>query len=210
MLQEEYLEVLVAVYFLKKEKQSKPVHSGNIAQRLSLGDEEVIFKLKYLIEKGYIQSLGGILGNEAYVEPTSRGIDYIEDPYDSLRKDEDLIVSQVNNLNISNIGSQGATINIIDSSIILRNALKITSDDQNEVNHKLDQIKNVLKESAESNENLYQIMGGIKESLEKSDRVVVAQKLSLFQKIVSKVKDFQVLLQSTLSVYEIFKIIFHL
>jgi predicted transcriptional regulator len=200
VLQDEYLKVLIAVYFLKKEKQSKPVHSGNIAQTLSLGDEEVISELKYLIEKGYIKSLGGILGNEAYVEPTSKGIDYIENPYDSLRKDEGLIVSQVNNLNISNIGSQGATINVIDSSIILRNALKINNDEQNEVNHKLD----------ESNENLYQIMGGIKESLEKSDRVVVAQKLSLFQKIVSKVKDFQVLLQSTLSVYEIFKIIFHL
>ena len=71
-------------------------------------------------------------------------------------------------------------------------------------------IKNILKESAESNENLYQIMEGIKESLEKSDRVVVAQKLSVFQKIISRVKDFQFLLQSTLLVYEIFKIIFHL
>jgi hypothetical protein len=41
-------------------------------------------------------------------------------------------------------------------------------------------------------------MGGIRESLKESDRVVVAQKLSVFQKIISKVKDFQVLLQSTL------------
>ncbi|MGC8691338.1 MAG: hypothetical protein ACP5SP_07895, partial [Caldisericum sp.] len=62
----------------------------------------------------------------------------------------------------------------------------------------------------ESNENLYQIMEEIKENLEKCDIVVAAQKLSLFQKFVSKVRDFQVLLQSTLSIYEIFKIIFHL
>ena len=210
MLQNEYLEVLVAVYYLKKEKQDKPVHSGNIAQTLSLSDEEAISKLKYLIEKGYIKSLGGILGNEAYVELTSRGIDYIENPYDSLRKDEGLIVSQVNNLSISNIGSQGAKINIIDSSIILRNTLEINNDEQNKINDKLSQIKEILDKSAESNENLNQIMEGIKESLEKSDRVVVAQKLSVFQKIISRVKDFQVLLQSTLSVYEIFKIIFHL
>ncbi len=209
MLQEEYLKVLIAVYFLSEGNITHPIVSSGITQKLSISDEDAVNKIMYLDGKGYVK--GNLLFQwEAMANITSKGIDYIEDPYDSLRKDEDLIVSQVNNLNISNIESQGANINIINSSIILRNALKINNDEQNEVNHKLDQIKNILKESAESNENLNQIMEGIKESLEKSDRVVVAQKLSLFQKIVSRVKDFQVLLQSTLSIYEIFKIIFHL
>ncbi len=209
MLQEEYLKVLIAVYFLSEGNITHPIVSSGITQKLSISDEDAVNKIMYLDGKGYVK--GNLLFQwEAMANITSKGIDYIEDPYDSLRKDEDLIVSQVNNLNISNIESQGANINIINSSIILRNALKINNDEQNEVNHKLDQIKDILDKSAESNENLNQMMEGIKESLEKSDRVVVAQKLSLFQKIVSRVKDFQVLLQSTLSIYEIFKIIFHL
>lgn len=209
MLQDEYLKVLIAVYFLSEGNITHPIVSSGIAQQLSISDEDAVNKIMYLDGKGYVE--GKFLFQwEAMANITSKGIDCIENPYESLRKDEDLIVSQVNNLNISNIGSQSATINIIDSSIILRNALKINNDEQNEVNHKLDQIKNILKESAESNENLYQIMGGIKESLEKSDRVVASQKLSVFQKIISRVKDFQILLQCTLSTYEIFKIIFHL
>ncbi len=209
MLQEEYLKVLIAVYFLSEGNITHPIVSSGITQKLSISDEDAVNKIMYLDGKGYVK--GNLLFQwEAMANITSKGIDYIEDPYDSLRKDEDLIVSQANNLNILNIGSQGANINIINSSIILRNALKINNDEQNEVNHKLDQIKDILDKSAESNENLNQMMEGIKESLEKSDRVVVAQKLSLFQKIVSRVKDFQVLLQSTLSIYEIFKIIFHL
>lgn len=206
MLQDEYLKVLIAVYFLSEGNITHPVVSSGIAQKLSISDEDAVNKIMYLDGKGYVEGKF-LFKEEAMAKLTPKGIDYIENPYDSLRKDEGLIASQENNLNISNIGSQGSNINIINSSIIQRNTLEINNDEQNEINCKLDQIKDILDKS---NENLYQIMGGIKESLEKSDRVVMAQKLSLFQKIVSKVKDFQVLLQSTLSVYEIFKIIFHL
>ena len=209
MLQDEYLKVLVTVYFLSEGNITHPIVSSGIAQKLSISDEDAVNKIMYLDGKGYVEGKF-LFEEEAMAKLTPKGIDYIENPYDSLRKDEGLIVSQENNLNISNIGSQGAAINIFDSSIILRNTLELNNDERSEINCKLDQIKDILDKSAISNENLNQIMGGIKESLKKSDRVVAAQKLSLFQKIVSKVKDFQVLLQCTLSTYEIFKIIFHL
>jgi hypothetical protein len=208
VLQDEYLKILATVYFLSKGNMLYPVSSSEIAQKLSIGDEDAVSKIMYLDGKGYVK--GNLLFQwEAMANITSRGIDYIENPYDSLRKDEGLIVSQTNNLNISNVGSPDANINIIDSSIIQRNSVGISEGELNEINSKLGEILDGLKKVNISNEGLLKTVDEIKESLRNSDRVVAAQKVSKLQRFISGVRDFNTLLQATLLVYQIIGIIFH-
>jgi len=225
MLRDEYLLMLAVVYSSFNKSTLNKVRTSTIEKLISdiqkderpamqqilkilpSESDKISDLLYYLEEKGYIkgQWLPGLPGDrgiyDGFLNITAKGIDCIEDPFDTLSKEYPRIATASNVMNIN----ANRDVNIIESAIIQKNIQKFSDTELKELNNRLDELKDVISD-ASSKETLEEIRG----DLESNEKINAAQKLSKFQNFVAKMRDAGTLIQVTLLTYKIISLIFHL
>lgn len=223
MLRDEYLLMLAVVYFSCDGNTSNKVRIWNIEQdilkikkyerseiqqiqKILLSESDKISKLlSYLDETKYIKGQwqfhidGRIRSGSLNI--TAKGIDCIEDPFDTLSKEYPRIATASNVMNIN----ANRDVNIIESAIIQKNIQKFSDTELKELNNRLDELKDVISD-ASLKETLEEIRG----DLESNEKINAAQKLSKFQNFVAKMRDSQTILLTVQLVYNLIRSIFHL
>jgi len=216
MLREEHLVILSAIYYLYNENPAKTIFVGDIndlllkseAKSLSVTEsftkEKIVGIIRYLEEKGLVNVkwIGGWIDGAIHI--TSEGIDYIEDPLNTLAKEPPHISIASNTISINNTGGD---VNIISSSINQRNIQGFSGEELGEIQQKLKGLEKLIENSQIQEQAMLE---DVYKMLTKNDKINAAKQLNSLQRIIIGLKNFSLLLSTTLNIYELFRLIFHL
>lgn len=216
MLREEHLVILSAIYYLYNENPAKTIFVGDINDLLlkseaksllvteSFTKEKIVGIIRYLEEKGLVNVkwIGGWIDGAIHI--TSEGIDYIEDPLNTLAKEPPHISIASNTISINNTGGD---VNIISSSINQRNIQGFSGEELGEIQQKLKGLEKLIENSQIQEQAMLE---DVYKMLTKNDKINAAKQLNSLQRIIIGLKNFSLLLSTTLNIYELFRLIFHL
>ena len=220
MLREEHLVILSAIYYLYNENPAKTIFVGDIndlllkseAKSLSVTEsftkEKIVGIIRYLEEKGLVNVkwIGEWVEEwiDGAIHITSEGIDYIEDPLNTLAKEPPHISIASNTISINNTGGD---VNIISSSINQRNIQGFSGEELGEIQQKLKGLEKLIENSQIQEQAMLE---DVYKMLTKNDKINAAKQLNSLQRIIIGLKNFSLLLSTTLNIYELFRLIFHL
>jgi DNA-binding PadR family transcriptional regulator len=203
MIDEKYLRILAAIYYLSHQRPTSAIFpSVQVAETIGVDHDEILPDLRYLQSAGLLtaQWAGTV---QALVALTSKGIDYVENPLDTLRTTETSLI-QTNTINV------GGNFNAIESTIMQMNTSTISEADTNIVRDSYDKVIAQLPPDLVSSQDLQNNREELNAKLRAGDRLGAAAIISGLAKIVSIAKDATVLIQTLPIIYNAIRLLFHL
>jgi DNA-binding PadR family transcriptional regulator len=203
MIDEKYLRILAAIYYLSHQRPTSAIFpSVQVAETIGVDHDEILPDLRYLQSAGLLtaQWAGTV---QALVALTSKGIDYVENPLDTLRTTETSLI-QTNTINV------GGNFNAIESTIMQMNTSTISEADTNIVRDSYDKVIAQLPPDLVSSQDLQNNREELNAKLRAGDRLGAAVIISGLAKVVSIAKDSAVLIQTLPIIYHGIRLLFHL
>lgn len=203
MIDDKYLRILAAVYYLGHQNPTRPsAMSNQVAAILGVDHSEMLPDLRYLEDSGLLKASWAATF-AALVTLTAEGTDYVERPLDKLRSTEGPLI-QTNTINV------GRDFNPIQSTILQMNTSAVSEIDANTVRDSYDTVVAQLPPDLVASQDLQKNLENLNARLQAGDRLGAAGIISSLAKVVSIAKDSTVLIQTLPIIYNGIRLLFHL
>jgi len=203
MIDDQYLKILAAVYYLSRQSPTaRGVHSNRVEELLNVSYLDLVPAMRYLEQSDLLRATWGG-SHSALVALTATGTDYVERPLDTLRLLE-RSVTQTNTINV------GGNFNAIESTIVQMNTSTISKDDADATLDRFDTIIRQLPPDAAASEDAQANREALNMKLQAGDRLGAAGIMSGLAKVASIAKDSAVLIQALPIIYNAIRLLFHL